>query len=262
MIAMAQSCETINRLNLPREAQADVSALAQLEARRAQNYPLSRWYLRPLAVRFAAATASTWLRPTHLTALGLLLAAAAGVAIIADPALWRWAGALVLAYWFCDRADGLLARRQSSQSAAGAWLDANVDEAVDLGLHAAVAWTVSMQTGANWPVWLLATFAIGKYLLMYGLHTEEAFARRATIDDHNARDDFNVRLRSQEPSATTWARRAYHLPANADIRVHALAIALIGGWAAGELAFFAAYYHLRWIVRYALVGGRLQRADR
>lgn len=233
---------------------AHETALANHERQRADNYPLSRYYLRPLAARLAAALAPTAVRPSHITWLGALCAAAAAVAIIVGPAAWPWAAGLVLAYWFCDRADGVLARRQTTQSAAGAWLDANVDEAADLGLHVAVAWALSTQTGAAWPSWLLAAFLAGKYLLMYGLHFEQSLER-----EKDSTSKPNIAGQPEAGSRPNTLRRLYHMPGNADVRIHVLAVALLTGWLAEELAFFAAYYHLRWIVRYGLATRRLRR---
>ena len=57
----------------------------------------------------------------------------------------------------------------------------------------------------------------------------------------------------------TFSRFAalYHLPANADVRVHLLAGAMACGLLAAELAFVAVYYNFRWLARYALVARRL-----
>ncbi len=220
-----------------------------------RNYPLARWWLRPLAARAAQRLAPTAVRPNHVTLLGALLAGTAATAVGCWPTHGGIAAVLVLAYWFCDRTDGLLARRQRSTSAAGAWLDANVDEAVDVGLHAAAAWSLAAQSQAAWPVWLWAGLVSGKYLLMYGLHAEEAFTPTASVGGGG-------RLPSPSGRAISALRDVYHLPANADVRVHALALALAGNGMAFELAFFAAYYHARWIVRYGLVGWRLRRDQR
>lgn len=233
------------------------AALTEHERQRAGNYPLSRHYLRPLAARLAAALATTAVRPGHLTSLGATCATAAAVAILVGPVGWPWAAGLVLVYWFCDRTDGLLARRQGTQSAAGAWLDANIDEAADLGLHTAVAWALSAQTGAAWPGWLLAAFLTGKYLLMYGLHFEQSLER----ENNSTHQSIGVG-QTEAGSRPTTLHRLYHLPGNADVRIHAVAGALLTGWLAEELAFFAVYYHLRWIVRYGLATRRLRRAGR
>jgi phosphatidylglycerophosphate synthase len=173
------------------------------------------------------------------------LAAAAAVAVLAwRPEAAPIAAALVLGYWFFDRADGQLARRQQTVSAWGAWLDGNVDELVDVGLHVAVAAVAARQVAASWPWLLLAAFLAGKYLLMYGLSLEEHAAGRA-------------HQHAPQRGATGLLRRAYHLPGNADVRVHLLVLALATGLLAAELALVAAYYNLRWIVRYGLVARRL-----
>jgi phosphatidylglycerophosphate synthase len=139
------------------------------------------------------------------------------------------AAALVLAAWFCDRADGLLARRQESASASGAWLDANVDELVDVALHVAVAWAAARQTASPWPWTLLIAFLAGKYLLMYGLSVEPSQSSRHT--PCTAADGTR-----SVPATLRWL---YHLPGNADVRVHVLVVALAANCLAAELAFVA-----------------------
>lgn len=216
------------------------------EALRAANYPISRWYLRPLAGRLAAALASSPVRPVHLTLLGLGLAlVSAAVLVLGLPQANLVAAAGVLAVWFCDRADGQLARLQRSASALGAWLDANVDELADVVLHAAVAFAAARETASGAPVWLLAAFLAGKYLMFYGIREEEQLASRAGVEEADDR-----------APPMDFLRRLYHAPGNADVRVHLLAAALLGGWLTAELALVAAYYNLRWVVRYGLVARR------
>jgi phosphatidylglycerophosphate synthase len=215
------------------------------EARRDERYPLSRWYLRPAAGWVAALLTPTAVRPNGLSATGLLAASGAAGLLVLRPDLGPWAALLVLTAWFCDRCDGRLARLQGTASRLGAWIDANVDELEDLGLHVAVAAAASAQWNAAWPWGLLVAFLVGKYLLMYGLAAESDLAGGRT----------NVDL----PAATAsqgWLRRAYHLPGNADVRVHVLAVCLACGWLVAELAFVAVYYNFRWLVRYALVARR------
>ena len=215
------------------------------ETARAANYPLSRWYLRPAAGSLATALAETRARPSHLTILGMLTAVAAGASLVTQPHGSILAAALVLAAWFFDRADGQLARRQRTTSARGAWLDANIDELVDVGLHIAAAQAAAMATGSDWPWMALVAFLVGKYLFMYGLAEEDRFA-----DQARTRGSFRA-----APSGLL--KRLYHLPANADVRIHLLAAAAATGWLAAELALVAAYYNFRWLARYVLVCRRL-----
>lgn len=217
------------------------------EVRRASNYPLSRWYLRPLAGVVARWLAPTRVRPWHLTLLGLAAAMAAAAALIWSPAQGWLAAGLVLTAWFFDRADGQLARCQRTASRWGAWLDANVDELGDLGLHVAVAWAAAAQTHGQLPWICLMAFLLGKYQLMHGLATEATLWPVAPS------------LWPVSDRATPrfgWARSLYHLPGNADVRVHLLAVAVLTGWLTAELALAAVYYNLRWVVRYALVERR------
>jgi phosphatidylglycerophosphate synthase len=154
-----------------------------------------------------------------------------------------------LAAWFFDRADGQLARRQGTVTAWGAWLDANVDELLDVGLHAAVAASAASQMASNLPSLLLAAFLAGKYLFMHGVATEEHVPRQSRAE------------RDADPRPASRTARvlhaAYHLPGNADVRVHLLAAAMCTGWLSAELAIVAGYYNLRWVVRYLLVARRL-----
>jgi phosphatidylglycerophosphate synthase len=221
-------------------------ALSPDELRRAARHPISRWLLVPLAALLAQHLAATRLRPWHVTLCGaaLFLAAAALLNAGFAPA---WLAALcLLAAWFCDRLDGILARRQGTATAWGAWLDSNLDEAADIGLHAAAAWAASAVIGpAAWIA--LAAFASGKYLFMHSLVSEESLADSPSPGSAPADSRGVHRL----------LRAAYHLPANADIRIHLLAVAVLTGWLVPELVLLAAYYHLRWIARFALVARRL-----
>jgi len=233
------------------------------ERRRAAAYPLARWYLRPAAAVLAQLLAATPVRPTHLTACGLAAAAVAAALVLGSPAYWPAAGVLVLVYWFFDRADGQLARLQGTPSPLGAWLDANVDELADLGLHTALAFAAAEATATRLPLLLLIAFLAGKYLLMYGLNLEQNAGRLSATAQRHA-------LAALRAPTEGWSRErggilrlahyAYHLPANADIRVHLLALALVSGCLTAELAFVAAYYNVRWLARYVLVARRLRGA--
>lgn len=221
---------------------AATQALPLDEARRARNYPISRWYLRPLAgfvSRYAAHSA--W-RPWHVTLLGFSCTLAAVAMILWSPTLGAFAAPLVLAAWFCDRLDGQLARRQGTATPYGAWLDSNLDELADLALQTAFAAAAAEHIGQlAW--WLWGAFVTGKYLFMYGLASE-------------AEDPSE----SAPPVAarSAWAQ-LYHLPANADVRIHlAILAAYCGAWSA-ELGAIAVYYQCRWMARYLLVAKRLQR---
>ena len=143
---------------------------------------------------------------------------------------------MVLAAWFFDRADGILARRLGTSDRAGAWLDANTDEIIDLGLQSTVAVAAARATGSHWPFIWLVVFLLSKYLLMHGMSSEHDGNKNIqTADD----------LQPQN-----WLRWLYHLPGNADVRVHLLVAALLTGWLTEQLAVVAVYYSLRWIVRY------------
>lgn len=215
---------------------------------RTADYPLARWYLRPLAAWLAEALAATRVRPWHLTCCGLVagLAAAALIARGSDSLIY--AAMLVLLAWFCDRADGQLARRQQTASRWGAWFDANVDELLDVAWHVAVAAAVAERIGPSLGFTLLAAFLGGKYLFMYGLSVEPPEQSTSAAPAKSAHTTYYKQ---------GLLRSLYHAPANADVRVHLLVAALATGWLTAELTAVAAYYNLRWSARYVLVARRL-----
>jgi len=210
---------------------------------------LARWYLCPLAFYFAARIKTTRIRPGHLTLAGLAAALLSAIAMGAGPSWHLLAGVLVLVYWFFDRADGQLARLQGTASPWGVWLDANVDELVDLGLHAIVAASLAVAWDHPWPWWLLAAFFSGKYLFMYSLWLDPTAAAPSTLRNVN-----------KDSSPDSTLRASYHFLANADVRVHLLAAALFANALSAELTLIALYYNVRWIARYALLARRLRSA--
>lgn len=211
------------------------------EWRRDADFPISRWCWRPWGRALAERLAPTNVRPAHITGLGLLAALAAAVCLVAWPQGHLLAAALIAAAWICDRTDGPLARLQQTATPLGAWIDANVDECVDLGLHVAAALAAWRLSDTPWPaVWLIG-FLFGKYLLMYGLALSDAAARAGGAIDSPAVDD--------RPQGLRWW---YHLPGNADVRVHLLIAAAATGLFTWELALIAVYYNLRWPLRYVL----------
>ena len=210
-----------------------------------RRHPISRWYLLPLADQAAGILAPTPLRPWHVTMSGALLAVGAGICLWSG--LLPLAALLALAAWFCDRLDGKLARRQGSESPLGAWWDANLDELIDLGLHAILAYWVAATADAAWPWGLFAAFVAGKYLLLHGIETEPLASNSKT-----------TRVDEGPSSSASWLRRLYHLPGNADLRIHLLVLLLAAGWLTAELVLIAIYYNLRWVARYVLVARRLR----
>ena len=133
----------------------------------------------------------------------------------------------------------------------GAWFDANVDECVDLGLHTAVAYAAARQSGTSWPWFWLIAFLVGKYLLIHGLATDDDLTdRRCGRDDES----------HAEP--VRGLRYLYHLPGNADVRMHLLAAAAATGLLTVELAWTALYFNLRWTARYVLLARRFRTTAR
>jgi N-acetylglucosaminyl-diphospho-decaprenol L-rhamnosyltransferase len=230
------------------------SARAAEEARRAENYPLARWYSRPAAGLLAEVLANSRVRPWQLTLIGFLCASSAAACSLTSPRLGLVAAALALLAWFFDRADGMLARRQGRSSPLGAWLDANVDEAVDLGLHVCMAAAAAAALQSSWPWVFLIAFLFGKYLLMYGLAAGETIFDAAAADSDRAANCDSTASASQ----SSLLRTLYHLPGNADVRIHLTALALATGLLTTELALIAVYYNFRWIARIALLVRRSQ----
>lgn len=228
---------------------------AQTERQRDARYPISRWYVRPIAGWAARWLSETRVRPSHLTALGAVMAAAAVGILCAAPEYVPLAAIPVWLAWFYDRVDGMLARQQGTVSAWGAWFDANVDELTDLALQLAVAVALFQQVDASWPWFLLVAFFGGKYLLMYGLAFEELEVGGVDSDS----DSDIAGARGQAPPLTKGLRWLYHLPGNCDVRIHWLILMLLVDQLAVELAAVALYYNLRWIGRYAIVWRRVGR---
>lgn len=222
------------------------------EQRRDDRLPLSRWYIRPLGTWLAVGCAKLGVTPCQVTWLGAGCFTFAALLIAAYPQTPQYALPGLLLGWLCDRTDGQLARLTRQATAGGAWLDANLDELVDLVLHCAFA-TAAYSTGAGPLAWgLLIAFIAGKYLLMHGLSSEKALTASQAADTHTTVPANNAgsRLRA-------LAGRLYHFPAVADVRFHLVLIAVVTGWFTWELALVAAYYNLRWIARLVWVPTRL-----
>jgi hypothetical protein len=214
------------------------------------RHPISRWYLQPAAEWVAGRLSNTGIHPNALTLLNLAAALLAAATLALSPDGTILAGGLILAAWAFDRTDGPLARRQESVSPWGAWLDANVDEFVEVVLHSAAAFHLAYWHGLGWCGPAFAAFMIGKYLFMHGLWSEKQCAPAASLPDHPLAVAGPVR----------WISRLYHFPANADVRVHLLLAACLVGKVGlvAELVAVGAYYLLRAACRVLLVRGRLR----
>jgi phosphatidylglycerophosphate synthase len=218
---------------------------AQVQGARARVYPISRWYLLPITERLASRLAATRAKPVHVTLAGLVLGLAAAGWLLADPSGGPVAAVLVLAAWMMDRTDGALARRQGTGSVFGQWLDANVDELNEVAWHTGSAYAAAALGQTSLPWFLLIAFLGGKYLFMTGL-AEQRLIEKAAKERDAAR-----------PERFGWLRAAYHLPGDADIRLHFLAATLATGLMTVELSAVAVYYNVRWVARFGLVARRL-----
>jgi phosphatidylglycerophosphate synthase len=246
LILVAKSLSKRTRPNTARgEDAAPVDTVC--DRHQAWAYPISRWYLRPLAAWTASRLIATQVRPGHLTAFGLIFGGAACGLLLYQPGWAPMAALLVVGAWFFDRLDGQLARLQNTATPFGAWLDANIDELLDVSWHVVAAAVLAGQWHASWPWLLVLAFLAGKYLFMYSLAT----------DGHFGGPKGDVTAGAAPSSSAGWLRTIWHLPGNADVRVHLLIAAWLSGCLAAELAFVASYYSLRWIARYVLVARRL-----
>lgn len=220
------------------------------EHRRGRRHPLGRWYLVPVALWLADRLASSPVRPSLVTLAGLLSATWAGTMMCVPGVSPLWAAAGMLAWALCDRLDGCLARRQGTVSRGGAWLDAQLDELVDLGLHAALAGHLALTFDAAWPWFLWGAFVVGKYQFMHGRWIDEQLTL-ATTPATSAAERAGDSRETAKGARNHWAlehlRAIYHAPGNADLRWHALAVAWLAGWGAGELALTAGYFQVRWL---------------
>lgn len=236
------------------QAQPDGDALSA-------RHPISQWYVCPLAGVLASRLSATRLRPWHVTVCGVVFL---GLATwrIADGAP-MWGALLIWLAWCCDRLDGELARAQESASRWGAWLDANVDEAGDIALHAGCAACAAQLTGAAWPWALFTVFVGGKYLWQYGIRLEDEVAgvslNLAQTPEPNV-ESLPASPLERSKARGSLLRQVVDFLGNADVRVHLLIGALALAMPVVALAFAAFYFGARASVRSFLVWRRLRRA--
>jgi CDP-diacylglycerol--glycerol-3-phosphate 3-phosphatidyltransferase len=102
------------------------------------------WVTRP----FLRAAIAARLTANGMTAIGVALTLVAAAA--AGAGAWGWAAfALVFGSW-CDLIDGELARTTGTQSAAGAFLDSNLDRVSEIALFAGLAVAFPDRSGVFW----------------------------------------------------------------------------------------------------------------
>ncbi len=240
--AARASGELHNVASIDAHAPFRQTAVTSTAAKPLPRHPISGWYAERLAQWIAEALRATVLRPWHVTLFGSVCGTAAMASLMGSPQSSAVAAAWVWIAWLCDRVDGRLARLQGNASRVGAWIDGNLDEFVDLGVHAAMAFAAATATESSLPWFLFAALVLGKYLLMHGLmlDREQGIPLSSTSGPRAPGQAFQ--------RVSRW-RAAYHLPGNADIRLHLLVAALLTGWLTLELALVAAYYNIRWLVR-------------
>lgn len=211
-----------------------------------RRFPLSQWYVLPVVDQFASWLAGTRVRPIYVTAIGAALGLTAVCVIVYAPTMRGAAAVCVFLAWVADRLDGELARRQGTVSTYGAWFDANVDETLDVAIHASMAFALFAGTGSVVGWLLLAAFLGGKHLF------------RVSCDEERACAEEQQPFGEAIPSNGGWLHTFYHGPGNADVRLHVVVICVTLGWYVAALAYAAVYFNMRWIARHALVYSRLR----
>ncbi len=202
--------------------------------RRRTYQPLGRfWALGPSRV-LARILEPTIIRPNAVTlaSAATMLAAAAVVAFAAQGVLSRTIVAAALALGLVlDTADGHLARLQGTASEFGRWLDAVLDELVDMVLHGAIAWAAFGISGN--PIWLIFAFvyAMGKYLFVVAQQGAELVGAAGTTAEV-----------SVPPSMATATVR---LIGHADVRWHLWIVLAAMGRLDVALVVYAAYFPVR-----------------
>lgn len=212
---------------------------AEQELNRRLNYqPLGRYWAFPIADRLAAALKDTRVTPNALTLAAGALMLLSAVLVACGDLGWIGRGGTALALaaaLVLDTTDGRLARLQGACSAFGRWLDQVLDEAADLALHAAVAWSAFAATGR--PAWLLLgiAFASGKYLFLVQSLTGEELEKDAVAGE--AKIERHGRLAPM--------KSLIGLMGHADLRWHLWIVLAAVGRLDVALAVYAAYFPMR-----------------
>lgn len=235
--------------NRTRSPDIDLVGWYQTEWNRDQSYPISRYLWRPLARWSAIRLAYTAVTPSQVTSMNLLFTLLSAMSLVLLPQLPWLAGIGVLLAWFADRLDGCLARLTQSSSEWGAWFDANIDEFSDVLWHLALGYASTQLLQSQWPWVFVVGFLAGKYLFFYSMHGVTGEQRPSAASPSSAK--------------VSVGKQVYHLPGNADVRIHLLASCLLlAAWFPSvlvlEIALVAVYYNLRWILRYPLMYSRLK----
>ena len=211
----------------------DALAHAEAELTRRQTYqPLGRhWALAP-ARALARKLVPTGVTPNALTlaAFGSMLAGSAVVGLGGTGLVARLSATILLALaLILDTADGHLARLQGTATPFGRWLDALLDEAADMALHAAVAWSAFARDGR--PAWLVVgmIYGMGKYLFVHA---------NAPVETSSGDDP-------APPVAAGATTNLVRLIGHADVRWHAWIVLAALGRLDLALIGYALYYPAR-----------------
>ena len=205
--------------------------------RRRSYQPIGRFWAFAPARFLAERLRDTPIRPNAVTlaAAGCVVGASALVGFGAAGATASiGAAALLAAGLVLDTADGHLARIQGTASSFGRWLDATLDEAGEMLLHAAIAWgTYRVTADVSWLV-LGMFYGMGK-LAFFTATVPTQDGPSIPANGHAA------------PSASTVRviQSSVRLLGHADIRWHLWIACATGGCLRYELIAFTAYYPLR-----------------
>jgi len=130
-----------SRASVPRSYRANLRALARAQKPARGTAAYSRYLNRPLARRVAALAHTAAITPNTVTVASAAFSAAGLLVLCLARPAW-WVGltvAVLLALGFVlDSVDGQLARLGAGGTAAGEWLDHNVDCVKTTALHLAV----------------------------------------------------------------------------------------------------------------------------
>jgi phosphatidylglycerophosphate synthase len=221
--------------------------------RRTTYQPLGHVWAWPMARSLARALQPTWVRPNMVTfaSAGAMCLAAALIAFSEPSGSIRLVTAALLALGLVlDTADGHLARLQGTTSELGRWLDAVLDETVDMLLHAAIAWSAFDRDG--WAGWLVLgmTFGMGKYVFRVASDGPE--------NEASLPEAIESRLRPNR--VVTWPRRLRSVVrwlGHADVRWHLWIFLGLLGCLDLELILFAGYFPARAIASVVRKGVRV-----
>jgi len=227
-------------------------AAAEAELARTQWFPISRYYIVPMARRLAGFLSGTRVTPNQVTAASVVVALAAAALLLPGKAyLYPLAGVLYLVFWLLDITDGKLARMKGMVSDFGKWFDPVAGEAADYILHLAIVYNLYTRTYNAWILWAGIFYFIGKHMALYFMQAgNEAFGARS--------EDGAVVSGGGQGSLLAKAAHFIH---DADIRKHFIAICICFNVMIVPLVFYAVYYNAWALSKFILEYARYKRRE-